>query len=173
MKNLLGSVRGRLLLAFFGISAFAALAAVAALFTFGEIGSVFDRILQQRIPAGFASLALSRQAERIVSAGPALLASSTKSQQAELSARIQTELGKLGALLSEVKRDASDAGTLNDIEGAARKIQTNLSELEMLVAARLDLITRREELIRQLDLATITAKRFIGPATVLFDAKMA
>jgi hypothetical protein len=60
-------VRGRLLLAFFGISAFAVLAAAAGMFSFLAVGDVLDRITQQRVPSALASLELSRQAERIVS----------------------------------------------------------------------------------------------------------
>ena len=44
-------VRGRLLLAFLGISSFAVLGAVAALFAFAEIGKVVDQITSERMPA--------------------------------------------------------------------------------------------------------------------------
>ena len=53
-------VRGRLLLAFFGISALAILGAAAALYSFREIGGVLDRITQHRIPVALNSQALSR-----------------------------------------------------------------------------------------------------------------
>ena len=66
-------VRGRLLLAFFGISAFAILAAGAAMYSFLEINQVLSRITRLRVPSALASLELSRQAERIVAAAPALL----------------------------------------------------------------------------------------------------
>ena len=66
-------VRGRLLLAFLGISAFAVIAAAAAMYSFDEVGKVLGRITQQRMPAALASLELSRQAERIVTAAPAFL----------------------------------------------------------------------------------------------------
>ena len=54
MASLLHSigVRGRLLLAFLGISAFAVLGAVAALLAFAEADRVFDRISGERLPAG-------------------------------------------------------------------------------------------------------------------------
>ena len=72
------NVRWRLLLAFFGISAFAVIAAVAAMYSFAEVGKVVERITQQRVPSALASLELSRQAERVVTAAPALLAATTK-----------------------------------------------------------------------------------------------
>ena len=79
MTNLLRGmgVRGRLLLAFFGISALAVLGAVAALFAFSQIGSVVDRLTREQVPAGFAALELSRQADRIATAAPRLLADTT------------------------------------------------------------------------------------------------
>jgi len=68
------SVRGRFLLAFLGISTFAVLAAAAAMWAFLELGRVVARITEERAPAALASLELSRQAERIAAAAPALLA---------------------------------------------------------------------------------------------------
>jgi hypothetical protein len=42
-------VRGRLLLAFLGISAFAVIAAAAAMYSFAEVGKVPGRITQERV----------------------------------------------------------------------------------------------------------------------------
>ena len=63
-------VRGRLLLAFFGISAFAVLAAGVAAYSFLEVGDVVSRITQHRVPLALASLELSRHTERVVAAAP-------------------------------------------------------------------------------------------------------
>jgi adenylate cyclase len=73
-------VRGRLLLAFFGISAFAVIAAAAAMYSFAEVGKVLGRSTEERVPSALASLELSRQAERIVTAAPAFLAATTRTQ---------------------------------------------------------------------------------------------
>ena len=59
------SVRGRLLFAFLGISAFAVLAAAASMWAFLELGRVVQRTTEVDTPAALASLELSRQAERI------------------------------------------------------------------------------------------------------------
>jgi adenylate cyclase len=77
------SVRGRFLLAFLGISTFAVLAAAAAMWAFLELGRVVARITEERAPAALASLELSRQAERIAAAAPALLAA--RSEEARTS----------------------------------------------------------------------------------------
>src|SRR5215813_8633938 len=66
-------VRGRLLLAFFGISGFAVLAAAAGIYAFLRVGEVLETITQRKAPPALASLELSSQAERVVAAAPALL----------------------------------------------------------------------------------------------------
>ena len=63
-------VRGRLFLAFLGISAFAVLAAAAAMYAFLQLGDSLDQIAQKRVPTALASQQLSRQAERVVSMAP-------------------------------------------------------------------------------------------------------
>ncbi len=65
MTNLNIGVKGRLLLAFSGISALAVLGALAAFLTFAEVGVVVDRITSERVPTALAALDLSRQAERL------------------------------------------------------------------------------------------------------------
>jgi adenylate cyclase len=64
MRSRLG-VRGHLLLAFLGISAFAVLGAGAALYSFREIDSSLGLITQRRIPVVVQSQELSRHAEAI------------------------------------------------------------------------------------------------------------
>ncbi len=49
------SVRNRLLSAFLGVSAFAVLAAIAALYAFSEVGDSLERITEQRVPSALAS----------------------------------------------------------------------------------------------------------------------
>ena len=60
-------IGARLLLAFCGISLFAVLAGVAALYSFIEVGKVLSRISLIEAPEAIHSLELSRQAERMVS----------------------------------------------------------------------------------------------------------
>src|SRR4051812_24303915 len=96
-------LRGRLLLAFFGISGFALLGAAAAMYAFLEVGKAFDRITQQRIPSSLTSLELSRQAERIVAAAPAMLTASTAEQRQQLWGTVSTEVERLKSLLADIK----------------------------------------------------------------------
>ena len=85
-------VASRLLLAFLGISGLAVVVAGVAIFSFREIGDVLDRITARRVPAALALQEVSRQAERIVSAAPALLAAATPAVHAESSRKIAAEM---------------------------------------------------------------------------------
>jgi class 3 adenylate cyclase len=135
MTNLNIGVRGRLLLAFFGISAFAVLGAVVALFAFAEIGRVFDRVTSERVPASFAALELSRQTERIASAGPLILAGTNIVEQMRTDSQIRKELAALAKLFAEVKRDRSDSISLSEIESSIAEIRQNVAQLQQSIAA--------------------------------------
>ena len=71
-------VRENLFLAFFGISAFAVLAAAAALYAFLEVGKVLEQIILRDTPAAMSSLEVSRQTERLLKRAPGLLTITTR-----------------------------------------------------------------------------------------------
>ena len=144
MRYRLG-VRGRLLLAFFGISAFALLAAGAAMYSFLEVGKTLEKITQQRVPSALASLEISRQAERIVAVAPALLAVTTPDQQEQVSSTIIAEVEHLNELLNELKGSGVAASELGSIEAAVGQVNTNLAALDALVAGYLEAVERAAE----------------------------
>ena len=88
-------IRGRLLLAFLGISALAVLATAVAVYAFLQLGAVIERITERRVPSAIASLQLSRQAERIAAAAPAVLAATTKSQHDGISSNVPAKWSAL------------------------------------------------------------------------------
>src|SRR6185312_4742631 len=96
-------VRGRLLLAFFGISALAVLTTAAALYAFLQVGGAVETITKDRVPAALASLQLSRQAERVAATAPAVLAATSKLQHSEVSSAVEVEMTKLEALRTALK----------------------------------------------------------------------
>jgi PAS domain S-box-containing protein len=166
-------VRWRLLLAFFGVSAFAVLAAAAGLYAFGQVGDVLERITARRVPAALASLELSRQAERIAAVAPALLAATSKAQHDQASGSIVAELEHLEKLLADLKGSAVDAATLADLEPAVRGLHDSLDRLDALVARRIEVADRKDNLIRRLSGAAVTAQRLIGPGVLVMDSKTA
>src|SRR3954447_22423058 len=67
-------LRTRMLLAFVAISSFAVIAAVVANYAFHSIGNAFSEVTDKSVPPAIASLELAKLTERIVAAGPVLLA---------------------------------------------------------------------------------------------------
>ena len=104
-------VRGRLLLAFFAVSAFAILGAAAAFYSFHEFGDALGLITQQRTPAALKSQELARQVERIVAAAPALLTAASQAEKNKRAAEIASDEGALYERLA----DLTAAGVENSV----------------------------------------------------------
>jgi adenylate cyclase len=166
-------VRGRLLLAFLGISAFAVIAAAAAMYSFAEVGKVLGRITQERVPSALASLELSRQAERIVTAAPAFLAATTRAQHQETSQDIAAEVGRLNELMGKLKGSAVAPEAMAAVAPAIDGLQRNLTALDALVASRLDVAERKEQLLRKLSGTNIATQRLVAPGVLVMDSKLA
>ena len=127
------SVRWRLLLAFFGISSFAVLGGVVAFHAFVEIESVLERITERSVPSVLASLRLSRQAERLVAAAPALLTATTPEEHEERAKRIRAESEQLNTILVDLRRSDIDASIIEPIELAVNWLTLDLISLETTV----------------------------------------
>jgi adenylate cyclase len=167
------SVRWRLLVAFLGICAFALLAAAAGMYSFHQVAGVLERITEQRAPSALAALELSRQAERIVAAAPTLLTVRAPAQRQEVSAAISGEVRRLEMLLVEVKDRSGDAGALAAIEPAVAGLRRNLNALDNLVARRLEIADRKDELLGRLTAATVAAQRLVSPGVLVMDSRIA
>ena len=72
-------LRERLLLSFIAISGFAVIAAVVGNYAFYAIGEALRQVTDKSVPPAIATLELAQRTERIVAAGPALLAAITRS----------------------------------------------------------------------------------------------
>ncbi|MGX9177555.1 adenylate/guanylate cyclase domain-containing protein [Mesorhizobium sp. BHbdii] len=163
-------IRGRLLLAFFGISTFAVLATAAALYAFLEVGEVLDRITKD--PSALASLQLSRQAERVAATAPAVLASTSKAQHNEVSAAIAAEMTRLEELLAALKGAKPGTAVVAEIEAAVLGLRRNLNVLDDLVAARLSVVAHKEELLRRLSATTNASQRLVAPGMLVMNSKL-
>jgi hypothetical protein len=167
------SVRWRLLLAFLGISAFAVLAAAAAMWAFLQLGRAVERTTGERAPAALASLELSRQAERIVAAAPALLAAASEAARAEVAAGIRAQLAGLEALLGRLRDTTPDAPALGAIAPAVAGLGRNLDELDRLVAERLATARAKGVLLSRLSTTIIGAQRLVTPGILVLDSQLA
>ncbi|PWB62679.1 MAG: hybrid sensor histidine kinase/response regulator [Bradyrhizobiaceae bacterium] len=166
-------MRGRLLLAFFGISALAILGATAALYSFREIGEVLDRITQRRIPVALNSQALSRHTERIVAAAPALLTVATRDDKIEWAREIAREVETLNRLLAEVKHDSGEASALRPLEHEIEQLRHNLVELDSLVDERLTAAQRKSEILTRSLAEAGALQRLLTPWVAVMDGRIA
>ena len=146
VKSRLG-VRGHLLLAFFGISAFAVLGAGAALYSFREIDGSLGLITQRRIPVVVQSHELSRHAERITAAAPALLTVTSQTEKDEWAHGISIEVNTLNELLAQLRQGGVESAALHSLESGVEKLRSNLQALDRLVDQRLALGEQKKELV--------------------------
>jgi len=129
-------VASRLLLAFLGISGLSVLGAGVAIFSFRDIGDVLNHITARRVPAALALQEVSRKAERIVSAAPALLAAATPADHTENSRKIAAEMQELAVLLESVENRGAVVA-LDSIRSTVNRLRINLESLDGLVADRM------------------------------------
>jgi len=165
-------VRGRLFLAFLGISAFSVFAAAAAMYAILQVGQALDQISQKRVPAALASQQLSRQAERVVSIAPAYLSVTTVAEHERLRSRISAEVEQLKALLSEVKGRGISAKFLDMIEPSVDRLVNNLDSLGAVVYAQLEASARKAELLRQLADTHNAIQRLLAPGLRVMDSDL-
>jgi len=166
-------VRGRLLLAFFGISAFAVLGAGAALYSFQQISDAFASITQRRIPVALMSQELSRHAERIVAAAPTLLTATSQDEKEDRSVAISSEVNVLYSLLANLRSAGVESRELASLEPYVERLRDNLGELNLLINNRLMIAEQKIDLVRkELDLAG-DIQKLLAPWVAVMDEKIA
>ena len=166
-------VASRLLLAFLGISGLAVAGAGVAILAFHEIGDVLDRITARRVPAALASQEVSRQAERIASAAPALLSAATPAEHNERSRRIATEMYVLGALLEGLEGRGADSVVLGSMRSAVGRLRINLLSLDKLVADRMILSERKRGHLRNTADILVESQKLLTPWLQIVDGEIA
>jgi phosphoglycerate-specific signal transduction histidine kinase len=165
-------IRGRLLLAFFGISAFSVLAAVAALYSFLQVGRGLDRITAQRLPPALASLELFGQVERIVAAAPALLTVTSEAQHDQLSKTIALEVQQLSQLVTDLERADPAHPATQPIKSVVERLRANLDALNVGVGNRLAARERKRDLLGELSAVNVATQRLLAPGLAVMDAKI-
>jgi class 3 adenylate cyclase/HAMP domain-containing protein len=139
-------LRGRLLLAFLGISAFA---------------------------VTIASQQLSRQAEKIVAFAPSLLSVKTAGEHERITRRIGDELTLLDGQLAQLTDLDIDPASLQPISNLVVLLGINLITVDTMVFNQLTLVERRNELLRELSFTDLSARRLLAPGLLVMDAKLA
>ena len=163
------SVRWRLLLAFLGISSFAVLGGIVAVYAFLQTETVLERIASRGVPTVLASLRLSRQAERLVAAAPALAAAASLDEHDEHAERIRAETDQLTALLDDLKRYDIAASVIEPIAFAVNWLTLNLISLETTVGNALAVGEQRKALVRDALDANTAMQLALQPAVDRLD----
>jgi adenylate cyclase len=166
-------VRGRLLLAFFGISAFAVLGAGAALYSFHGIDQVLSLITQRRIPVVVQSQEISHHAERITAAAPALLTVASQTEMDQWWRDISTEVITLNELLTHLRKDGVDSATLQSLESDVEGLRSNLQALDQLMSDRLVLGEQKKEVLSKSIQVAAELQNLLAPWVSDMDERIA
>ena len=155
-------MRARLLLAFFGISAFAIMAAVAGIYAFRQVGDRLE-LIDARVPQVVSSMEVSRAADQLIAAAPALLAAATAQEHDEISNRMRPEVDRLVVGLNAVGRIGAASGEAITIQLLVGSLRSNLAELENLVGLRLKIRERLAGFLRSAFQSNQEAQRLFAP----------
>src|SRR6516164_2272060 len=155
-------VRGRLLLAFFGISGFAVLAAAAGIYAFREVGDRLE-LIDARVPQVVTSMEISRAADRLITSAPALLSATTAKERDEVSDRMRPEVDRLVTGLTDIERAGTAGEASITIQLLVASLRHNLAELENLVGLRLSARGRLAVLLQTAFQASQEAQRLFAP----------
>jgi len=165
-------VRWRLLLAFFGISAFAVLAAATAMYSFLELGKAWERIIEDRVPSALASQQLSRQAEKIAAAAPILLTIGVDEEHDKASKKISAEMDRLNGLFADLRSREVHPPTLRAIENLVEWLGVNLATLDSMIFNKIALLERKSELVREIQFTAISSRRLVAPGNLLLESRL-
>jgi class 3 adenylate cyclase/methyl-accepting chemotaxis protein len=168
-------VRGRLLLAFLGISMFSLVAAASGLYSLSQVGGALKRITEQRVPEALSWLELSRRVESVVRAAPALLVVKTDDARIEVSNEITSQIAQLEPFLQRSRSyETEDEKTATaDVMRFFAQMSKNLVRLDELVKKRLSIVVLEEKRIRDLFRANSIAQRMLSPGERILGAQMA
>ena len=164
-------VHARLLLAFFGITAFAVLAAAVGIYAFRQVGERLD-VVNTRVPPALASLELSRSAERIIAAAPALLAAADRKRRDEVKVQLESEVDTLTSKLRELQTDRTEVLPLGKIEPIVTSLTDNLAALEDIVARRLEMNDRIRSLVRGVFQTNDAMQRLLAPWLMVMESQI-
>jgi adenylate cyclase len=141
-------LRGRLLLSFIAISAFAVVAALVGNYAFYAIGQALHQVTEKSVPPAVATLELAQRTERIVAAGPLLLAATNNAEFASASAAVEQELKEAAQLLNDLPDKGLTVDKLIEIQAVFNQVAANLAALKSAAQLRIAAADRKATLVR-------------------------
>ncbi|MCP4980739.1 MAG: PAS domain-containing protein [Gammaproteobacteria bacterium] len=165
------SLRVRLLLCFTLVSGFSIVAALAANYSFHEVGKALDLITTQRLPIALDAGKLARSVERIVAIAPRLLNARDEQQQSQVSLQLDKESVELNRLLSSL-RDSLDAKEFETLAPAVSTLDENLEKLNEAVSENLQFGLKKDALLQRLNRDYFAFERAITPRLLRSKARL-
>jgi adenylate cyclase len=141
-------LRERLLLSFIAISAFAVVAAVVGNYAFYAIGEALRQVTEKSVPPAIATLEFAQRTERIVAAGPALLAATNNAEFAGASSVVEQELKEAAQLLNDLPEKGVTVEKLIEIQTVFNQVAVNLAALKSMAQRRIAAADRKATLVR-------------------------
>jgi signal transduction histidine kinase/DNA-binding response OmpR family regulator len=140
-------LRGRLLLAFAGISGFALLAAATGFYALVRSGDSLEEITKRKVPVAIAALSLAQGSERIVGAGPSLSNATDPGDLRTVEIMVTDELDRARGLLSELRKANLERTTVVQIGDSLDSLSTNLTAINAAARRRLAATDRKLALL--------------------------
>jgi signal transduction histidine kinase len=141
-------LRGRLFLAFAGISSFAILAAVAGLVAFVAARQALDQMTATRLPETLGAMELMRHSERLVATGPALLNAANADAILAVTATKNAQLQSIRGHLAQLKERDADSPMIWEIEASIESLASNLDEIETAAMRKDEAASQRNAILR-------------------------
>jgi signal transduction histidine kinase/dihydroneopterin aldolase len=160
-------LRGRLLLAFGGISSFAILAAVAGLLAFVSSRQALEDTTGRRVPETVGAMELLRHTERLVATGPALLNTASADEISAITAAKNAELEAIRRELGALQSVDGRTPPLMEIDATIESLTTNLDEISIAMMRRNAAASDEKALLRN---AFEASRQFAKAWSSQFDA---
>jgi serine phosphatase RsbU (regulator of sigma subunit) len=141
-------LRGRLFLAFAGISSFAILAALAGLVAFVAARRALDEVTATKLPVTLSAMELMRHSERVVATGPALLNAVNPDAILAVTATKNAQLQSIRKHLAQLKETDADSPSIREIEATIESLETNLDEIETSAMQKDEAASQRNAILR-------------------------
>src|SRR5215471_14512536 len=141
-------LRQRLLLSFIAISGFSVVAAAVENYAFYATGEALRQVTVVTVPRAIASLEFAQRIERIVAAGPALLAATNNAELARASTAVEQQVKEAAQLLNDLPDRALTVDKLIEIRAVFNQVVVNLSALKSAAQRRIDATDRKAVLVR-------------------------
>ncbi len=138
------SVRAKLYTAFIALGALVAVSAAVSISAFIRVDRALNEIAEESVPLALAAMDLSRKAERIVAAAPALLAVESAEAQASLSTSLGEDVDALEKLLATLERRRIGAQPVASIRRAVGQLRQSLAALDRVMTARIALSLQKK-----------------------------